>query len=67
MLDQNSFIAQVNALYTNTMITRANHLWICAFVDASSQLLFPTIFAAACVKTAYLIQTAKGGTGCSDP
>jgi len=28
---------------------------------------FPGSFAAGCVKTAYLMRTEKGGTGCADP
>jgi len=67
VLDQNPFIAQVNTLYTNTKVTRANQLWIRGFVNASSQLLFSRIFAAGCVKTADLLRTVKGGTGRADP
>ena len=44
VLDQNNFIAQVNNLYTNIIITRANQLWIHGFANASSQLLFSRIF-----------------------
>ena len=31
VLNQSHFIAQVNTIYTNTIVTRANHLWICGF------------------------------------
>jgi len=51
VLDQNNFIAQVNNLYTNIIITRANQLWIHGFVNASSRLLFSRIFAAGCVNS----------------
>jgi len=34
----------VNTLYTNTIVTRANQLWICGFANASSQLLFSRNF-----------------------
>jgi len=44
VLSQNHFIAQVNILYTNTIVTRANQLWIRGFANASSQLLFSRIF-----------------------
>ena len=44
VLDQNHFIAQVNTLYTNTTVTRANQLWIRGFANAGSQLLFSRIF-----------------------
>jgi len=44
VLDQNHFIAQVNTLYTNTIVTRANQLWIRGFANASSLLLFSRIF-----------------------
>jgi len=35
VLDQNHFIAQVNTLHTNAIVTRANQLWICGFGNAS--------------------------------
>ena len=44
VLNQNHFIAQVNTLYTNAVVTRANQLWIRGFANASSQLLFSRIF-----------------------
>jgi len=44
VLDQNHFIAQANTLYTNTVVTRTNQLWICGFADASSRLLFSRTF-----------------------
>jgi len=44
VLDQNNFVAQVNSLYNNTMVTRASQLWIRGFADASSWLLFSRIF-----------------------
>jgi len=44
VLDQNHFIAQVNTLYTNTIVTRASQLWIHGFANASSQLLCSRIF-----------------------
>ena len=40
VLDQNHFIAQMNTLYTNTIVTRASQLWIRGFANASSQLPF---------------------------
>jgi len=44
VLNQNHFIAQVNTLYANTIVTRANQLWIRGFANASLQLLFSRIF-----------------------
>ena len=44
VLDQKHFIAQMNTLYTNTIVTRANQLWIRGFASASSRLLFSGIF-----------------------
>jgi len=44
VLDQNHFVAQVNTLYTNTIVTTANQLWIRSFANPSSQLLFSRIF-----------------------
>jgi len=43
VLHQNHFIAQVNTLYTNTIVTRAHQLWIRGFANPSSQLLFSRI------------------------
>jgi len=43
VLDQNHFVAQVNTLYTNTIVTKANQLWIHGFANASSRLLFSRI------------------------
>jgi len=44
VLDQNHFVAQVNTLYTNKTVTRANQFWIRGFANASSRLLFSRVF-----------------------
>jgi len=44
VLDQNHFTAQVNTLYTNTIVTRANQVWARGLANGSSWLLFSRIF-----------------------
>jgi len=44
VLNQNPFIAQVNTLCTNIVVTRASQLWIHGLANGSSWLLFSRIF-----------------------
>jgi len=67
VLDQNHFIAQVNTFYTSTIVTRAISFGLVALRMTVHGCCFPGSFAAGCVKTAYLLRTAKGGKRCADP
>ena len=67
VLDQNHFIAQVNTFYTSTIVTRAISSGLVALWMPVHGCCSPGSFAAGCVKTAYLLRTAKGGKRCADP
>jgi len=60
VLDQNCFIAQVNTLFSNTIVTRANQLWIRGFANASSPLLFSSIFCSWMTENSLSRENSKG-------